>query len=186
MWQQRELQKTLDLITKPTTLHVHFIFFFLTVLFRFCTTTTWKCQISRLMENVNKQWIFSLRSVASGLEETTARVVPVLASKIAMCRDRENWCEKRTGLSLFPRPSASYFNLNLFPRRPYHLRAWYRLCFVQYDFNFRSTTGHRWNRSEGQKRVGVVTELNFKPNCRMMIISSRKEVQSLSLCDSEL
>ena len=96
-----------------------------------------------------------------------------------MCRDRENWYEKRTGLSLFPRPCASYFNLNLFPRRPYYLRAWYRLCFVQYDFNFRSTVGHTWKRSEGRKRVGMGTGLNFKPNCRMMIISSCKEVQSL-------
>ena len=185
MWQQRELQKTFDLITKPTTLHVHFIFFFNS---SFPFLHDYDVKMPNFAFNGERQqavnFLPSQRSIRPG--ETTARVVPVLASKIAMCRDRENWCEKRTGLSLFSRPCASYFNLNLFPRRPYSLRAWYRLCFVQYDFNFRSTTGNRWNRSEGQKRVGVVTGLNFKPNCRMMINSSRKEVQSLSLCDSEL
>ena len=47
------VKKTIGLISKTTTLHVHYTF--CTFLSRFCTTTTWKCLISRFMENLNKQ-----------------------------------------------------------------------------------------------------------------------------------
>ena len=42
-----------SLISKTTTLHVHHTFF--TFLCCHCTTTTWKCLMSRFMENVNKE-----------------------------------------------------------------------------------------------------------------------------------
>ena len=46
--------KTIGLISKTTTLHVHHAFIF-AFLCHFCTTTTWRCLILRFMENVNKQ-----------------------------------------------------------------------------------------------------------------------------------
>ena len=49
----RPSKKKIDLISKTTTLHVHNTFLY--ILARFCTTTTWKCLISRFMEDVNKQ-----------------------------------------------------------------------------------------------------------------------------------
>ena len=50
---QQERQKTIGLISKTTTSHVHHTF--CTFLSSFCTTRTWKCLISRFMEDVNKQ-----------------------------------------------------------------------------------------------------------------------------------
>ena len=46
--------KTIGLISKTTTLHVHHAFIF-AFLCHFCTTTTWRCLILRFMDNVNKQ-----------------------------------------------------------------------------------------------------------------------------------
>ena len=46
--------KTIGLISKTTTLHVHHAFIF-AFLCHFCTTTTWRCLILRFMENVNRQ-----------------------------------------------------------------------------------------------------------------------------------
>ena len=47
------VKKTIGLISKTTTLHVHRPFLYIS--FPFCKTTTWKCLISRFMEDVNKQ-----------------------------------------------------------------------------------------------------------------------------------
>ena len=46
--------KTIGLISKTSTLHVHHSFIFAFVC-HFCTTTTWRCLILRFMDNVNKQ-----------------------------------------------------------------------------------------------------------------------------------
>ena len=46
--------KTIGLISKTTTLHVHHAFIF-AFLCHFCTTTTWRCLILLFMDNVNKQ-----------------------------------------------------------------------------------------------------------------------------------
>ena len=46
--------KTISLISKTTTLHVHHALIF-AFLCHFCTTTTWRCLILRFMDNVNKQ-----------------------------------------------------------------------------------------------------------------------------------
>ena len=43
------------LIGKTTTLLVHHAFLYMYILYRHCTTTTWKCLISRFMEDVNKR-----------------------------------------------------------------------------------------------------------------------------------
>ena len=51
---QRERQKTKGFYSKTTTLHVHHAFF-VHFFARFCTTSTWKCPISRFMEDINKQ-----------------------------------------------------------------------------------------------------------------------------------
>ena len=50
---------------KTKILHVHHVF--CTFLYRHCTTTTWKCLISRFMKDVNKQWqnFFSLYEIGS-------------------------------------------------------------------------------------------------------------------------
>ena len=55
-WRHRNenVKKTIDFKSKTTTLHEHHTFF-PTFFSRFCTTTTWKCLISRFMENANKQ-----------------------------------------------------------------------------------------------------------------------------------
>ena len=47
------VKKTIGLISKTTTAHVHHTFLYIS--FRFRTTMTWKCLISRYMEDVNKQ-----------------------------------------------------------------------------------------------------------------------------------
>ena len=46
--------KTIGLINKATTLHVHHAFIF-AFLCHFCTTRTWRCLILRFMDNVNQQ-----------------------------------------------------------------------------------------------------------------------------------
>ena len=46
--------KTIGLISKKTTLHVHHAFIF-AFLCHFCSTTTWRCLILRFMDNLNKQ-----------------------------------------------------------------------------------------------------------------------------------
>ena len=55
-WQDsnENFNKTIGLISKTTTLHVHHAFIF-AFLCHFCTTTTWRCLILRFMDNVNKQ-----------------------------------------------------------------------------------------------------------------------------------
>ena len=50
----RTSKKKIDFKSKTTTLQEHYTFFS-TFFPRFSTTTTWKCLISRFMENVNKQ-----------------------------------------------------------------------------------------------------------------------------------
>ena len=58
-WFPRERQKNkrIVLTSKTEALLLHHTFLYTS--FRFCTTTTWKCLISRLMENLNKQqWNF--------------------------------------------------------------------------------------------------------------------------------
>ena len=51
---RRERQKKkVGLISKITTSHVYHTFLY--IFFPFCTTTTWKCLISRFMEDVNNQ-----------------------------------------------------------------------------------------------------------------------------------
>ena len=47
------VEKTIGLISKTTNSHVHQTF--CTFLSRFCTTTAWKCLVSRLKEDVNKE-----------------------------------------------------------------------------------------------------------------------------------
>ena len=58
--------KTIGLISKTTTLHVHHAFIF-AFLCHFFTTTTWRCLILRFMEYVNKQqrnlFFFSLSNL---------------------------------------------------------------------------------------------------------------------------
>ena len=52
-----ESEKTISLMSKTATLYVHHAF--LHILCRHCTTTTWRCLISRFMEDVDKrQWFF--------------------------------------------------------------------------------------------------------------------------------
>ena len=55
-WQDsnENFNKTMGLISKTTTLHVHHAFIF-AFLCHFCTNTTWRCLILRFMDNVNKQ-----------------------------------------------------------------------------------------------------------------------------------
>ena len=55
-WQDgnENFNKTMGLISKTTTLHVHHAFIF-AFLCHFCTNTTWICLILRFMDNVNKQ-----------------------------------------------------------------------------------------------------------------------------------
>ena len=61
---------------------------FCTFLSRFCTTTTWKCLISRLMENINKQWNFiSLSECRYGL------------LKLALGGFAYNWKSKWVGIN---------------------------------------------------------------------------------------
>ena len=57
-WFPRERKKKTIVLTSNTeALLLHHTFLYTS--FRFCTTTTWKCLISRLMENINKQqWNF--------------------------------------------------------------------------------------------------------------------------------
>ena len=68
-WRHRNenVKKTIDFKSKTTTLHEHHTFF-LHLFSRFSTTTTWKCLISRFMENVNKQRrnAFSLSELGYG------------------------------------------------------------------------------------------------------------------------
>ena len=47
------VKKPIGLISKTATSHVHHAFLY--IFSCFCTTTTWKCQILRFMEDVNKQ-----------------------------------------------------------------------------------------------------------------------------------
>ena len=47
-------KRSIGLISKTTTLHVHHTFFQCKLLCRHCTNTTWKCLISPFMEDVNK------------------------------------------------------------------------------------------------------------------------------------
>ena len=62
-------------LVKTTTLHVHHAF--CTSLCRHCTTTTWKCVISRYMENVNKrrQIFLSLSKLKCGPQEINSREI---------------------------------------------------------------------------------------------------------------
>ena len=50
----RDWKRSIGLISKTTTLHVHHTFFQCTLLCRQCTNTTWKCLISPFMQDVNK------------------------------------------------------------------------------------------------------------------------------------
>ena len=49
----KNVKKTIGLISKTTTLHVHHTFLY--IFSRLYTTTTWKCLIARFVEDVNKQ-----------------------------------------------------------------------------------------------------------------------------------
>ena len=54
-WRGRRRERQTGFISKTTTLQVHHAFLYLIVFASFCTTTTWKCRISRFVEDVNKQ-----------------------------------------------------------------------------------------------------------------------------------
>ena len=58
-WFPRERQKNKRIVLTSKTEALLLYHTFLYTSFRFCTTTTWKCLSSRLMENLNKQqWNF--------------------------------------------------------------------------------------------------------------------------------
>ena len=65
----------IGLISKTTTLHVHHTFW--TFLCRHYTTKTWKCLLSRFMENVNKRRrnFFSLSKLESGPQEINSKEI---------------------------------------------------------------------------------------------------------------
>ena len=68
-------KKKKGLINITTTLHVHHTF--CTFPCRHCTTTTWKCLLSRFMENVNKRRriFLSLSKLESGPQEINSKEI---------------------------------------------------------------------------------------------------------------
>ena len=71
----QDVNKAIGLLRKTTTLHVHHAF--CTFLYRPCTTTTWKCLIASLMEDVNKRRriSFSLSKLECGPQEINSREI---------------------------------------------------------------------------------------------------------------
>ena len=81
--QQRDGNENVKKKRKPPTLHMHHTFLHISLPF----LHDYNVKMPYFAFNEERKQS-SLRSVRPG--ETTARRVPVLACKIAMCRDREN------------------------------------------------------------------------------------------------
>ena len=92
---------TVGLISKTTILHVHHAFF--TFLCRHCTTTTWKCLVSRWTEEVHKRRrnFLSLSELGYDSLEFNFRRVRLHLTKLVTWSNRdENW---KNANSLFQR-----------------------------------------------------------------------------------
>ena len=69
------VKTVIGLLSKTTSLHTHPLRFFRTFLCRYFTFTTWKCLISRFMEDVNKRRrnFISLSKLECGSQEINSR-----------------------------------------------------------------------------------------------------------------
>ena len=69
------VKTVIGLLSKTTSLHTHPLRFFGTFLCRYFTITTWKCLISRFMEDVNKRRrnFLSLSKLECGSQEINSR-----------------------------------------------------------------------------------------------------------------
>ena len=89
-----KVKETIGLIRKTTTSHARASHFFCTFLYRFYTTTTWKCLISRFIEDVNKQRrnFISLSELGYGhLKFSFRRVRPHLTKYVGRNNRYKDW-----------------------------------------------------------------------------------------------
>ena len=73
--ENENVKTVIGLLSKTTSLHTHPLRFFGTFLCRYFTITTWKCLISRFMEDVNKRRrnFLSLSKLECGSQEINSR-----------------------------------------------------------------------------------------------------------------
>ena len=94
-------KKAMGLLSKTTILHVHHICGFCTLLCRHCTTTTWKCPISRFMEDVAKRRriFLSFSKLGCGPQEINSRKIRLHLTFSADGNKRDNVSKKANALS---------------------------------------------------------------------------------------
>ena len=95
--------KATGLISKTRTLHVHYAFWLCTFLCRHCMTTTWKCLISRFIEEVHKRQrnSISLSELGYGSSEFNFRGSYLHLTKLVTLRNRDEGYIKRTRIHFF-------------------------------------------------------------------------------------
>ena len=94
-------KKAMGLLSKTTILHVHHICGFCTFPCRHCTTTTWKCLISRFMEDVTKRrrMFLSFSKLECGPQEINSRKIRLHLTFSADGNKRDNVWKKANALS---------------------------------------------------------------------------------------
>ena len=94
-------KKAMGLLSKTTILRVHRICGFCTLLCRHCTTTTWKCLISRFMEDVTKRrrMFLSFSKLECGPQEINSRKIRLHLTFSADGNKRDNVWKKANALS---------------------------------------------------------------------------------------
>ena len=94
-------KKAMGLLSKTRILHVHRICGFCTFLCRHCTTTTWKCLISRFMEDVTKRRriFLSFSKLGCGSQEINSRKIRLHLTFSADGNKRDNVWKKANALS---------------------------------------------------------------------------------------
>ena len=96
-------KKAMGLLSKTTILHGDHICGFCTFLCRHCTTTTWKCLISRFMEDedvTKRRRIFlSFSKLGCGLQEINSRKIRLHLTVSADGNKRDNVWKKANALS---------------------------------------------------------------------------------------
>ena len=129
--QQRERQKN-NTFYKQNKNFARASRFFIHFFARFCTTTTWKCLISRFMEDVNKQ------------RRKRWRLNRVLPAKVVLSRYfwPTGWILLK---QLFLSPSWPLSQWTMRPKALYFLNAWNRLKWVKMESFFLLSTETRRN-----------------------------------------
>ena len=94
-------KKAIGLLSKTTILHVLHICGFCKFLCRHCTTTTWKCLISRFMEDVTKRRriFLSFSKLGCGPQEINSRKIRLHLLFSADGNKRDNVWKKANALS---------------------------------------------------------------------------------------